>query len=752
MAHTVERPPGEPLGIEQRDLGELPAVYGPLFGRDDDLDQAAGLIAAGSRPVLTVVGPGGVGKTRLAVALGQRIEHDFADGVRFVPLAGERAASDAATRVGQALGASTGGPEQIRLWLESRDVLLILDNLEQIPGAGALVAGILPRTGGSRLVVTSRGPLHIAAEQVLRLEPLGSRPAPHDAGEGRGPAVALFLDAATAADAGYAPDADELDGVAELCRRLDGLPLAIRLAAQRRRLLGVPEMLRRIESDPTLLAGAGPDLEERQRTIERSIWWSLDLLTSEERADAHLLGLAPAGWSDVTVSHIRPSVALTALERMLDLGIVGREAGRLTMLQTVRDVVAQLGTDDRRRENERRFLDAWLRDAGRIGAEGASPSALLEDSNLRLVVRLLEERGEPQTLLAFVGALDRYWTQSGTAVAIVGSLRKALATAELPETKDQHLVLALASLASGLAGEPDEAIRWSATLVASVDRHGGAQERLWARNLAGGAHAMAGDHEAAYETYRSALELERDGADVTKVLVNIAGTAVSLDRDDEALRFLEEARRRAAASSGIDRHPAPLMHLAELATRSGDLAAARRHLLDAFRGAVEMHERLWQMGAVVVAGGVALAAGDVEMAANLFARVEAILERERIGLRVVIDEREMARMEGLRSRVGPERWRALRQVGRDAGLPGLVETAVAWLGGPVTEVAGPLTTREREIARLIAAGRSNQEIADQLFLSRRTVQTHVANMLRKLELPSRSALAAWQASAASSRT
>lgn len=731
------------------DPGALPTVYGALHGRDEDLARAEGLIAAGARPVLTIVGPGGVGKTRLAIALGERLAGRFADGVRFVALAGERTSTDAESRVRQATSTTATTRAQVRSWLESCEALLILDNVEQIDGAGRLIAELAPRSGGSRVLVSSRGPLHIAAEQVVRLEPLRAEP-PRGAGDEPGPAVALFLEVAAAADDGYAPDRAELGQIAELCRRLDGLPLAIRLAAQRRRLLGVPEMLRRIELDRTLLAGAARDVEERQRTVERSIAWSLDLLTAAERVDAHLMSLAPAGWSDATLADVEPPVPLDALGRMLDLGIVGRDGDRLSMLQTVRDVVAADGTEGTRRENERRFVAAWIRGAGRIAAVGASPAALAEDPNLRLVVRLLERSEEWEALLRFIGVLDRYWTQSGTATAIVGSLRAGLAVVELPDAREQRLVLALASLASALAGDVEEAIRWSARLVASVDAGGSAQERLWARNIAGGAHAFAGNHEEAYRIYLDALDLEAEGADVTKVLVNIAGTAVSLGRDAEATTFLHEARRR-DPGSGVSRHPATLMHAAELARRAGDYAAAREYLIDAIHGAVERHERLWQLGAVATVGGVALETGDVDGAAMLLARAERVLEREQIDLQVLVDENERARLDEVRARVGPDRWRELREGGRDVDLPGLMAATLAWLERDGDPPDGPLTPREQEIARFVAAGRTNQEIAEALFLSRRTVQTHVANMLRKLGLPSRSALAAWQATSAAGR-
>ena len=510
MAQTVERAHEEISRVEG-DLGSLPTVFGPLFGRDDDLDRAVGLIEAGVRPVLTVVGPGGVGKTRLAIALAERLAASYADGVRFVGLSGERNVSDAEARVRQALGATAAGAEPVRAWLASRDLVLILDNLEQIPGAGDLIAGIMPRSGGSRLVVTSRGPLHIAAEQVLRLEPLRSGPRRHDAGEERGPAVALFVDSASAADADYAPDEAELDAIGELCRRLDGLPLAIRLAAQRRRLLGVGEMLRRIDNDPTLLAGAGRDLEERQRTIERSIGWSLDLLTDEERVDAHLLSLAPAGWSEPTQAAIEPTIALTTLERLLDLGIVGRVGDRLTMLQTVRDIVSAAAPSSTQDGNRERLIDAVVRDATRLRSLDASPAALIEDANLRHVVHLLADQGDAERLLRFVVVLDTYWTQTGTGAAIAGRLRWALETAALPEAPDQLRALQLVSVASAMAGQPDEGLRIARDMVELSEQRGTVQERVRALNILGGAYLMAHQPGPAYDTFRSALPLGARG-------------------------------------------------------------------------------------------------------------------------------------------------------------------------------------------------------------------------------------------------
>jgi non-specific serine/threonine protein kinase len=515
-------------------------------------------------------------------------------------------------------------------------------------------------------------------------------------------------------------------------------------------------MLRRIDRDPTLLAGASPDLEERQRTIERSIWWSLDLLTGEERADAHLLGLAPAGWSEATLAAVEPAVSLTTLEHLLNLGLLSRVGDRLTMLQTVRDVVAgsqAVATRDRNRE---RWVDAVIRDADRVQGLGAGPAGLAEDANLRAVVSLLADQGDADRLLAFVVSTDAYWLQAGTAGAIAGRIRWALERTSLPEVSRQLRALQLGSVSSTLVGETDGGLALAHRMVALGEERGTAHEHVRALNVLGGAYLMAHQPELAYDTFRAALPFEDQGVDVTKIYINLAGVAVALERDDEAVELLETVRARAAETTGIDGHPVPLMHLSELAIRAGDLATARRHLLESLGRSVEINQRVWQLGAAFLTGGLAQACGDLDAAAAIVARTEAFLDRERMDLGVLVDAAGMARLDELRAQIGPERWRELRRAGADAGLPGLVAEALAWLSRPAaTELeteAGPLTTREREIARLIAAGRSNQEIADQLFLSRRTVQTHVANMLRKLDLPSRSALAAWQASSASPRT
>jgi DNA-binding CsgD family transcriptional regulator/predicted peroxiredoxin len=423
------------------------------------------------------------------------------------------------------------------------------------------------------------------------------------------------------------------------------------------------------------------------------------------------------------------------------------------MLKTVRDIVAGSQEGETRDANRDRLIDATIRDAGRVQALGASPAGLAEDGNLREVVNLLSDLGDADRLLEFVVATDSYWTQAGTAGAIAARIRWAIERTALPKTSHQLRALQLASLASTLEGKTEEGLAIAHRMVALADERGSVEERLRALNILGGAYLMSHRPELAYDTFLAALALEADGADVTKILVNLAGVAVALERDDEAVDLLERARKRAAQTTGIASHPVPLVHLAEMAIRAGDLATARRHLRASLERSVEMNQRVWQLSAAFLTGGLAQASDDLAAAAAIVARTESVLDHERMDLGILVDASGMARLDELRGRIGPQRWRELRRTGVDEGLDGLVAAALDWLNRATesASTAGPLTVREQEIARLIAAGRSNQEIADQLFLSRRTVQTHVANMLRKLELPSRSALAAWQASSAATR-
>ena len=269
--------------------GTLPVPATPLVGRDHDAAAVGVLVRAKGVRLVTLTGPGGVGKTSLAEEVAQRLGPGFQDGVRFVELGSVAATELVTAAIAAALGLNTSGGRLIndlKSYLRARRLLLVLDNFEQAMEAAPLVAELLRAAPGVVALVTSRAVLRLSGEHEF---PVPTLPVP-PMGAGRDPAdvqryasVRLFVQRAQAASAGFELTSGNAAAVAEICRRLDGLPLAIELAAARVRLLPPRALLDRLDDRMGLLTGGARDLPERQRTLRNTLDWSFDLLSAGEQ-------------------------------------------------------------------------------------------------------------------------------------------------------------------------------------------------------------------------------------------------------------------------------------------------------------------------------------------------------------------------------------------------------------------------------------------------------------------------------------
>ena len=255
----------------------LPVQPSPLVGRDAELEELTALIRDGAR-LVTLTGPGGVGKTRLALQIAAELVEDFPDGVFWVPLAALRAPELVVPTVERAIGAGVPLPEHI----DEKEMLLLLDNFEQLLPAAESLGVVLAGCPNLRLLVTSRAGLRVSAEHVRELAPLPESDA-----------VALFAHRARAVKG----DFETSDAVGAICDRLDGLPLAIELAAARVRLLTPEALLERLERRLPLLTGGMRDAPERQQTLRATIEWSSELLAENERCLFRSLAVFAGGWS-----------------------------------------------------------------------------------------------------------------------------------------------------------------------------------------------------------------------------------------------------------------------------------------------------------------------------------------------------------------------------------------------------------------------------------------------------------------------
>lgn len=425
LRETLGTDPGAGLKAVQQELlrGEAPvARHGvphepnPLLGRDEDIVEAERLLRA-SRAV-TVVGPGGLGKTRLAHAVSRRAEQRV---VYFVPIAGVTADADVAAEVASALGAGEGRPGAVSGHasadavsgilgvLGSGPALLVLDNCEQvIRGAADLVQALVSSSKDLRVLATSRSPLGLTSEAVYALPELGLDTS-----------VELFTQRARAARSSVELPSD---AVAELCRHLDGLPLAVELAAARVRVLSVPDIARRLGDRFALLRGGARDVPERHRTLHAVVEWSWNLLAEDARAALRTLSVFPGGFSGEAAEQVLGEDALLLLEQLADqslLTVADTPAGlRFRMLETVREFsaarCAEAGEED---EAVGRFL-AWARDFGvayhdwlfRSEPLAAWERIRAEQDNLVLALRHALARTDGPASAALTAVLAALWS------------------------------------------------------------------------------------------------------------------------------------------------------------------------------------------------------------------------------------------------------------------------------------------------------------------------------------------------------
>ncbi|MEU1401768.1 BTAD domain-containing putative transcriptional regulator [Streptomyces sp. NPDC005728] len=391
----------------------VPHDPNPLLGRDADVAAVGGLLR--EVRVVTVVGPGGLGKTRLSHAVSRAAEQPV---VHFVTLAGVLADDDVAGEVASAVGAGEGGRfagggdvvSGIVAALGAGPALLVLDNCEQvIPGAADLVQALVSRSKELRVLATSRAPLGLTSESVYALPELSLATS-----------VELFAQRARAARPGVELPADK---VAEICRHLDGLPLAVELAAARVRVLSVADISRRLRDRFALLRGGARDAPERHRTLQAVVEWSWNLLEPDGRAALRALSVFPGGFTEDAAQCVlgESGDALTQLEQLAGQSLVkvgdSPTGVRFHMLETLREFSAARRAEAGEEEAVTgRFL-LWARDFGRayhdmlFGGDPLRPwtRVLAEQDNLVLALRYALVRGDGPTIAALTAALGSLW-------------------------------------------------------------------------------------------------------------------------------------------------------------------------------------------------------------------------------------------------------------------------------------------------------------------------------------------------------
>jgi predicted ATPase len=433
---------GEFPPLRTLNFTNLPVVSTPLVGRAPELGEAASVLR--ECRLVTLVGPGGTGKTRLALQLGADVAGDFADGVFWVPLGSISDPGLVEPAIAQALGV-TGG---LAGHLAGKRALLVIDNFEQVVPAATLLAGLLTAEEGVKFLVTSREPLRLSAEREYPVLSLPHRDA-----------VALFAARARALDPRFEADA----AVGEICRRLDGLPLAIELAAARVKVLSADQILERLGHRLGLLTAGTRDAPARQQTLRATIDWSYRLLRAQERELLARLAIFAGGWT-LEAAEAICGADLDPLDGLVSKSLVTHARARFGMLETVREYATELldqaggraGLADRHAVYYLAYAERAEPDV-RHGVPAVCQQREDEDANLRLALDRFAETGSGDAELRLAAAIWEFWFYQGRWEETRRTLERALATAS---GATEARVKALRGLAwiTGRLGEPELAV------------------------------------------------------------------------------------------------------------------------------------------------------------------------------------------------------------------------------------------------------------------------------------------------------
>ncbi len=744
----------------------IPGARTPIVGRHEERIRAAEAIRRGAR-LITLVGTGGVGKTRLALAVAEDLKPEFGDRVGWVSL-GEVVDPDllldAIARSIDITLQERDPLDTIATAIGNEPAVLVIDNMEHLAEVSNSLGALLERAPALALLVTSRLPLRLIGERELRVEPFPAIGPGNDADLETHPAIQLFVERARAVDSTFVPDAAALERIASIVARIDYLPLAIELAAVRIRHFPLEEIASLLSSNLDLLTGGPRDAPDRQRTIRAAIGWSYDLLHPAEQRLFRTLSVFPGPFTLERALHLAEERGSTRVERIdLISGLVDQNllirlnepgATRYAMLSTIRAFgQSELIANGEDTELRLRFAESVLERVRPQSSNSDEDIVWLESversmDDVRASVAWAIGQGNGALALSIISALANWWTSRGTPREAVRLYDQAFPLADGLSDEARFPALGNYAWVLALSGETERALALRPEILALSESIGDAKTRIRASNLLGALEFAAGNLEEGRAYTERGLEIA-DAAglsDMTKGIVFNLATFAEVAKDyDAALAYHHRGLAR------IDRERNPgiygmhLLGMASLRMRMGDLPEADRLVREVWPSVAELRVAQVVVGALNLKGELLVETGDLERAARLFGATDRIIDIYGRILTVL----ETAEIDALRARLSgsldPAIVAAATAAGQSMDIDDLSADMLRAIDVDSTPPAPPpsvLTPRETDVARLLVEGQTNPEIAEALFISERTVQSHVANIMAKLDVRSRTAAAA----------
>jgi predicted ATPase/DNA-binding XRE family transcriptional regulator len=698
------RAPAHKAAVDELRGGSLPLALTVLLGRDADVQTLRRWLADPAARLITLTGPGGAGKTRLALELA-RVIAAGATRVVFVPLAAVRNSAFVASAIAEALGLSDDAaldlPGRAHRACDDRPTLLILDNFEQVLDAAPLVAELLTAVASLRVLVTSRAALHVRGEREYAVGPLAlevdsEAMSPEDLA--RSPAVRLFVERVRDVQPDFCLTSANGPTVAAICRRLDALPLALELAARWIKVLTAEDLLSRLGHD-VLRSAVGPrDLPERQQTMNATVAWSYQLLGPNEQRAFRRFGALPGRFSIDAAAAVLAgrengstgsAEALGAVAGLIDKSLLVRAETSVAsrplyqMLETVQAFAAleltASGERDETFEGLARYCiaEASLAGEGLVGPAQVEWLDRVRDDleNYRAALAWLIESGRPSDASEIAWRLKYFWLIRGHAAEGLQWYEQILNLPSLPLAAELR-TLAGAAVLWYTQGELERARTGLARAVELAQGAGDVDVVAHVEYLLGHVENAAGNTNAACDRFAHSVEAFRALAipsGIGNALSGLASIAVATGDVALAERLLDEA-------TSVLRHAGPwfltwaLYVRAILAVRRGKADEAIALVRESLTRIRELHDKFAFVYALVPLAAAAVLKGDDAWAARILGAREAVTERTGVTVvdRAVQDLREGAEREA-RARLGPDRWVRAYAAGRGASIDSLMK-------------------------------------------------------------------------------